>query len=146
MDFFNRVGSTISNRSRDVARKAKELAEISSLNGQISTQENIIEKLCLEIGKTVYEKRDAFPDDVLAQKYTAVTNAYAEIEHLKTRIIYAKGAKQCPGCKSEVALDCTFCPDCGAAVPTPEPEPYVETIEIPPDSVIYYSNQDSNTP
>ena len=48
MDFINKVGSTI-------ARKAKEAAGISSLNSQIGAQEDIINKLCLEIGKTVYE-------------------------------------------------------------------------------------------
>ena len=42
MDFFNKVGSSISNKSKNVAKKAKELAEISSLNSQINTQEEII--------------------------------------------------------------------------------------------------------
>ena len=55
MDFINKVGSTI-------ARKAKEAAGISSLNSQIGAQEGIINKLCLEIGKTGYEKRQLFPD------------------------------------------------------------------------------------
>ena len=54
MDFINKVGSTI-------ARKAKEAAGISSLNSQIGAQEDIINKLCLEIGKTVYEKRQLSP-------------------------------------------------------------------------------------
>lgn len=45
MDLLSRFGSTISNKSKDVARKAKELAEISNLNSQISTQEEIIDKL-----------------------------------------------------------------------------------------------------
>ncbi len=135
MDFINKVGSTI-------AKKAKEAAGISSLNSQISTQEEIIDKLCLEIGKTVYEKRNAFPDSELAEKYTAVSNAYAEIARLKSEIISVKGAKQCPSCGIEVALTSSFCPNCGTAVPTPEPAPYVENIEIPPDSIIYYPRED----
>lgn len=67
MDLLSRFGSTISNKSKDVARKAKELAEISNLNSQISTQEEIIDKLCLEIGKVVYDKRETFPDDELTE-------------------------------------------------------------------------------
>ena len=141
MDFFNKVGSSISNKSKDVAKKAKELAEISSLNSQINTQEEIINKICLEIGKTVYEKRDAFSDPELEEKYTAASNAHAEIARLKSKIIFVKGAKQCPGCGNEVSLTSAFCPDCGTAVPTPEPEPQTEDIVIPPDSIIYYPNE-----
>ncbi len=136
MDFINKVGSTI-------ARKAKEAAGISSLNSQIGAQEDIINKLCLEIGKTVYEKRQLFPDSVLSEKYTAVSNAYAEIAHLKSEIIAVKGAKQCPNCGIEVAMSSSFCPSCGSAVPTPEPEPDVENLEIPPESIIYYHQEDT---
>lgn len=136
MDFINKVGSTI-------ARKAKEAAGISSLNSQIGAQEDIINKLCLEIGKTVYEKRQLFPDSVLSEKYTAVSNAYAEIAHLKSEIIAVKGAKQCPNCGIEVAMSSSFCPSCGSAVPTPEPEPDVKNLEIPPESIIYYHQEDT---
>jgi predicted Zn-ribbon and HTH transcriptional regulator len=136
MDFINKVGSTI-------ARKAKEAAGISSLNSQIGAQEDIINKLCLEIGKTVYEKRQLFPDSVLSEKYTAVSNAYAEIARLKSEIIAVKGAKQCPNCGIEVAMSSSFCPSCGSAVPTPEPEPDVENLEIPPESIIYYHQEDT---
>lgn len=136
MDFINKVGSTI-------ARKAKEAAGISSLNSQIGAQEDIINKLCLEIGKTVYEKRQLFPDSVLSEKYTAVSNAYTEIARLKSEIIAVKGAKQCPNCGIEVAMSSSFCPSCGSAVPTPEPEPDVENLEIPPESIIYYHQEDT---
>jgi len=136
MDFINKVGSTI-------ARKAKEAAGISSLNSQIGAQEDIINKLCLEIGKTVYEKRQLFPDSVLSEKYTAVSNAYAEIARLKSEIIAVKGAKQCPNCGIEVAMSSSFCPSCGSAVPTPEPEPDVENLEIPPESIIYYHQENT---
>jgi hypothetical protein len=39
MDFFNKVGSTISSKSKDVTKKAKELAEIAKLTGQIAEKE-----------------------------------------------------------------------------------------------------------
>ena len=141
MDFISKGGTTISDKSRTAARKAKEMTELSNLNNQISTQERIINELCLDIGKKVYEKRASFPNAELEEKYTDVSNAYAEIERLKTAIILIKGGKQCPCCKTEVALNFSYCPDCGAAVPNPETTPPIENIVIPPDSVIYYSNQ-----
>lgn len=141
MDFLNKVGASISDKGKNAARKAKEITEISSLHSQINTQEDIIDKLCLEIGKKVYEKRTSFLDPELEEKYTAVSNAYTEIERLKTAIILAKGEKQCPHCKTEVALNFAFCPDCGAPVPTPKPDPPIENIIIPPESVIYYQDE-----
>ena len=42
MDFISKVGTTISDKSRTAARKAKEMTELSNLNNQISTQERII--------------------------------------------------------------------------------------------------------
>lgn len=42
MDFFNKVGSTISSKSKDVTKKAKELAEIAKLTGQIAEKEESV--------------------------------------------------------------------------------------------------------
>lgn len=140
MSFLNKVGTSISDKSKSAVKKAREMTEISSLHSQISAQEDIIDRLCLEIGKKVYEKRESFPDSELEEKYTAVSNAYGEIERLKTDIILVKGAKRCPHCGIEVSLDFAFCPECGTAVPEPQPRPAVENIVIRPGDVVYYQN------
>ncbi len=41
MSFFDELGKTISDTGKNVAKKAKDLAEITSLNSQISTNEGI---------------------------------------------------------------------------------------------------------
>ena len=41
MAFFDKLGETISSECEEVAKKAKEMAEIAKLNGKISTQEDI---------------------------------------------------------------------------------------------------------
>jgi len=53
MDFFERVGETITAKGKDVADKAKDLAEIASLRSQISTCEEVMKKNYLEIEKTL---------------------------------------------------------------------------------------------
>lgn len=141
MGFINKVGSSISDKSRNAVRKAKEISEISNLHNQINAQEDIINKLCLEIGKKVYEKRADFPDPELEEKYTAVSNAYGEIERLQTDITLVKGAKRCPNCGIEVSLDFAFCPDCGTAVPNPKPQPEAENIVIHLGDIVYYHDQ-----
>ena len=55
MDFFNKVGETITNKGKDVTKKVKDIAEIGNLNGQISVQEEMIQNLYFEMGKTFYE-------------------------------------------------------------------------------------------
>ena len=65
MDFFNKVGSTISSKSKDVTKKAKELAEISKLTGQIAMKEESIKGTYIELGKYVYEnQKDGAPEEV----------------------------------------------------------------------------------
>ena len=140
MSFLNKVGISISDKSKSAVKKAREMTELSSLHSQISAQEDIVDRLCLEIGKKVYEKRESFPDSELEEKYTAVSNAYGEIERLKSDIILVKGAKRCPHCGIEVSLDFAFCPECGTAVPEPLPRSAVENIVIRPGDVVYYQN------
>ncbi|MDE6220861.1 MAG: zinc ribbon domain-containing protein [Lachnospiraceae bacterium] len=140
MSFLNKVGTSISDKSKSAVKKAREMTEVSSLHNQIHAQEDIIDRLCLEIGKKVYEKRESFPDSELEEKYTAVSNAYGEIERLKTDIILVKGAKRCPHCGTEVSLDFAFCPECGTAVPDPGPRPAVENIVIRPGDIVYYQD------
>ena len=51
MDFFEKVGETITGKSKDIVDKAKDLAEIASLRSQIGTCEEVIKKNYLEIGR-----------------------------------------------------------------------------------------------
>ena len=48
MDFFEKIGDTISVKGKEAVDKAKELAEIASLKSQISTCEEVIKKNYME--------------------------------------------------------------------------------------------------
>lgn len=126
MDFFNKVANKISTTSKDVASKAKDQAEIFSLNGQISSQEEIVKKTYGEIGKYVYEnQKDGAPNEV-AEKFAIIDAALTEIAGLKDQINKIKGVKNCPQCNAEVARGTAFCPDCGFKMPEDAPEQDVE--------------------
>lgn len=56
MDFFEKLGETITERGKEAADKAKDLAEIARLKSQISTCEEVIRKNYMEIGRLYYEK------------------------------------------------------------------------------------------
>ena len=57
MDFFEKVGDTITSKGKEVTGKAKDLAEIANLKSQISTCEDVIRKNYIEIGRLYYERK-----------------------------------------------------------------------------------------
>ena len=42
MDFFDKLGATITTKSKDVVQKTKDIAEIVKLNGQIANEEDAV--------------------------------------------------------------------------------------------------------
>lgn len=91
MDFFEKVGETITTKGREVTDKAKDIAEIANLRSQISTCEEVVKKNYLEIGKLYYEQfKDAEYDD-FAEQCSAVANAKAGIQALEEKIQEIKG-------------------------------------------------------
>lgn len=91
MDFFEKVGETITSRGKDVADKARELAEIASLRSQIGTCEEVVKKNYMEIGKLYYEQfKDSDSCDFMEQ-CTAITNARNGVSALEEKIRNIKG-------------------------------------------------------
>ncbi len=130
MDFFNKVGSTISSKSKDVTKKAKELAEISKLTGQIAMKEESIKGTYIELGKYVYENQKEDAPEEVAEKFAVIDAAVEEIESLKREVRKLKGRQECPDCGKEVSYTAAFCQYCGAKLPEPAPEEVVDEGEV----------------
>ena len=91
MDFFEKVGETITEKGKEVTGKAKNIAEIAGLRNQISACEDVIRKNYLEIGKLYYEQfKEAEYNDFIEQ-CTAITNAKNGVEALEEKIREIKG-------------------------------------------------------
>ena len=119
MAFFSKVGESLSSASKSVAEKAKQLAEISSLNGRISTQEEIIEHAYLEIGKRYYEIHKENPDENFEEFCTLIKEALVQINVLKEEIKKVKGIQVCNACGEEVSQVDAFCQKCGNKMSMP---------------------------
>lgn len=130
MDFFNKVGSTISSKSKDVTKKAKDLAEIAKLSGKIAEKEESIKGAYIELGKYVYESQKEDAPEEVAEKFAVIDAAVEEIEGLKREVRKLKGRQECPDCGKEVSYSAAFCSYCGAKLPEPEPEEVVEEGEV----------------
>lgn len=91
MDFFEKLGDTITTKGKEVTGKAKDLAEIANLKGQIGTCEDVIKKNYIEIGRLYYEKHGQEPDEDFDEFCRAISNAKAGIEDLEEKIKQVKG-------------------------------------------------------
>ena len=125
MDFFNKAKEKITKTSGEVAKKAKDIAEVTKLNGQINSNENTIKALYTEIGQYVFENlREDAPAEI-AEKMNAIEKAREEITSWKAEVMKLKGIQKCTQCNGEVALDVAFCPFCGNKMP----EPVVDVVD-----------------
>lgn len=91
MDFFNKLGDTITSKGKEVADKAKETAEIVNLKSQISTCEEVIKKNYLEIGKMYFEQYGDMPEEGFGKQCAAIKNAQNGVKELQQKISELKG-------------------------------------------------------
>lgn len=116
MDFFN----SLANKSKDVAGKAKMLAEVTGLNSQVGSKEAEVKIAYAEIGKLIYENKAAWKDVDLSELIGKIDGIEAEIAKLKEEIRTAKGVKLCTNCGEEIDIEVAFCPKCGTPAPKAE--------------------------
>jgi hypothetical protein len=91
MEFFEKIGDTITTKSKEAADKAKEIAEVANLKSQISTCEEVIKKNYLEIGRLFMEQYKDAEDAPFEKQRQAILNAQAGVEELQQKIREIKG-------------------------------------------------------
>lgn len=113
MDFFQKIGNTLSNTGKDIAEKTKKLSDTSKLNSEISKQQNAINQAYSQIGKIYFEKYSNLDCSELKELCDSITASNTKINELKKEITQIKGLVNCPNCNAEVATSATFCGSCG---------------------------------
>ena len=88
--FFDKVTDVINNAANEVTDKAKEISEVSSLNGQIRSQEKLIEHTYLEIGKKYYEAHKDATEDIYLEQLQTITTAKNTADKLKNDVANIK--------------------------------------------------------
>lgn len=112
MDFLN----SLANKSKDVAGKAKKLAEVTGLNAQVAAKESEMKTVYAEIGKKVYQKKAAWKDVDFSVLFGKLEGIEAEIAKLREEIRTTKGVTLCANCGAELDMEVSFCPKCGIPV------------------------------
>lgn len=121
MDFFEKLGDTITETGRDVSQKVTDMTEITKLRMDIRSKEESVRKQYLEIGKQYYElhKDDEEP---IFEEVALIKETLAKIEELKGQIAERKGRKICSVCGAANEIDALYCNKCGTKCEEPATE------------------------
>ena len=144
MGFFDNLGKKASAAYDATAEKTSKIAKEAKLRMKMNENKSEINNIYKEIGKKVYEKhvREENIDikTELEEECTKVDVLSAEIETCLKSILELKEKKQCEQCHTEIDLDATFCPKCGAK----QPEIEVKEAEVVGVDVENDDNNDNN--
>ncbi len=88
--FLDKVTDVINNTTSGISDKAKEFSEVSSLNGQIRSQEKIIENSYIEIGKAYYKANKDNEGDIYAVSMNKITEAEKLVAKLREDVANIK--------------------------------------------------------
>lgn len=113
MDLFEKIGDKITSRSKDVAKKAKDLTELAKLNSKVHSYEDMVRETQLAIGRMYFDANRNNPMPEYMELFQQVINTQSAIEKCKDEISSIKGMRTCIKCGVEIANNATFCPTCG---------------------------------
>ncbi len=122
--FWDDLGSTLTRKAKGFSSKAENLYEIQKIRNKLSAQERMTEKLMMDIGKMIYTRYEhgEAVDGEVGAICEEISQHMLEADHYRDAIAASKGEKFCPACHKAVMREASFCPYCGAACPTPEPQ------------------------
>ena len=141
-DFFGELSETLSRTAKELSGRAEDVYEKQKLRNKISAEDRIIDKIMADIGNIIYKSytKGEELDDNLKILCQQIDQHMAQIDKYKGDLAGRKGCKVCPSCKEAVDKSAAFCPYCGAACPTVEPEDAAEDVvdmeEVAEDAVV----------
>lgn len=86
MAFLDKIGKKIGDVAGSATDMAKDFAETTKLNSEVSAEEKQINQLFLEIGKFIFESEKENPDSVVAEFISKIKASQQTIEELKRKI------------------------------------------------------------
>ena len=128
-EFFEKISKNITDTSKVVTEKTKQVGEAAKLNSKIASSENTISTNYTILGKYYYENFRDNPAEEAAEACNAITAATDAIAAMKAQLLSIKGLVKCAACGAECPIDNNFCGKCGTALEKP-PVPEIETEEL----------------
>lgn len=123
MAFFDSMKSKLTTTSQTAVQKAKELTEITRLNGRISDAEYQIEELYRALGQEIYQAYREAPLSVGTELIGRINDLNDDIAEYKAQIQAINQANLCPACGARISKGMLYCSSCGAKLPVQESKP-----------------------
>ncbi|MEG0873332.1 MAG: zinc ribbon domain-containing protein [Clostridia bacterium] len=114
-EISKKVGKTATDTYNTVADKSGKLIEETKLKFNVNDKELEIDEIYQIMGKTVYDAYKAGDDvgKVFTKECKKVDKELKEINEMKKKILYNKDLRECFNCGEIIAVNSTFCQNCG---------------------------------
>ena len=105
--------------SQDTVTEVQKMNEVRQLNGKISDEKKLLNRLYLEMGQKLYDtyKDVERPLEEFDSDFRKIRERYVAIDLLQEKIRNVKGVVLCPCCNMEVAAGDRYCTNCGNKMP-----------------------------
>ena len=117
MAFFDDIGKKLSQATQATAQKAKELADVTRINGAISDEEKKINNNYYQIGKLYVAMHSQDHEADFAGFISSIKESERKITDYRSQVQKIKGITKCEKCGAEVAMNMAFCSSCGSPMP-----------------------------
>jgi len=104
--------------TRGVSKTSGELVKNTKLSFALSSEEEKLRQVYLDIGKKVHEiyQYGGTLGKFFDEKYSEIQQIESAITELRNQIDTIKGVKSCPECGDGIQRGASFCPKCGYQV------------------------------
>ena len=116
MAFFEEMGKTLADKSKEAAQKAKDVAEVLQLKAQINSEKGKVKELYAAIGAVYLKKNRENEEDEYKMFFPEIEKVLVRIEELESKVKELEGTRVCSSCKAPLHKGDAFCCRCGAAV------------------------------
>lgn len=128
MEFFSKLGESLSEAGKDVSKKAKDMTGIAKLSMDIKAKEDYVNKQYMVIGEQYYELHQEDEEPLFAE-IALIKEAKEEIHRMEQELVGLKGMKKCKSCGNAISQEARFCPSCGAKYESIFEEDEEQTVE-----------------
>ena len=118
MSIFDILFKSAKSTAKNVSHKTGEIIEITKLNFAVSTEEEKIEKLFVELGKRQFSEHceGQNEDPVYNSICEEIDSEEAKVRLLNRAIAELRQTSVCKSCNATVKKDALFCPKCGIRI------------------------------
>ncbi len=137
-EFFDELGETLTRTAKGLGERAELIYESQKLRNKISSEDRVIDKIMADLGNILYKSyvSGAEPEENQKALCVQIDQHFEQIAKYKEALANLRGRKICPSCQEAVDKTVSFCPHCGAACPTSEPEEDAgEVVEAPEETM-----------